>query len=76
LRSVFTVREAREVGADGGHWKLTLAHGGERVDAIWFNTGSDCPTIPGSCVRLVFTPEANWWRGQRRLQIRIQARAD
>ena len=76
LRSVFTVREAREVGADGGHWKLTLAHGGERVDAIWFNAGSDCPAIPGSCVRLVFTPEANWWRGQRRLQIRIQARAD
>jgi single-stranded-DNA-specific exonuclease len=73
LRSFFTVRAAREVGADGGHWKLTLSHGNQRVEAIWFNAGRDCPVPVGEEARLVFTPEANWWQGQRRLQIRIQA---
>lgn len=73
LRSVFTVRAAREVGAEGGHWRLALDHGGQRLDAIWFQVGSDCPVPIGEPVRLVFTPEANWWQGRRRLQIRIQA---
>lgn len=72
LRSLFTVRAAREVGADGGHWKLTLSHGSQRVDAIWFSAGRACPVPVGEETRLVFTPEANWWQGQRRLQIRIQ----
>jgi len=72
LRSLFMVRAAREVGADGGHWKLTLSHGSQRVDAIWFNAGRDCPVPVGAEALLVFTPEANWWQGQRRLQIRIQ----
>jgi single-stranded-DNA-specific exonuclease len=73
LRSFFTVRAAREVGVDGGHWKLTLSHGSQRVEAIWFNAGRDCPVPVGKEARLVFTPEANWWQGQRRLQVRIQA---
>jgi single-stranded-DNA-specific exonuclease len=73
LRSSFTVRASREVGAEGGHWKLTLSHGSQRVDAIWFNAGRDCPLAVGEGARLVFTPEANWWQGQRRLQIRVLA---
>ena len=73
LRSVFTVRAAREVGAEGGHWKLALDHGGQRLDAIWFQAGRDCPVAIGESVRLAFTPEANWWQGRRRLQIRVQA---
>lgn len=73
LRAVFTVRAARAVGADGDHWKLSLTDGGRRVDGIWFSAGPRCPVAVGAAARLVFTPEANWWQGQRRLQIRILA---
>ncbi|AHE97565.1 single-stranded-DNA-specific exonuclease RecJ [Thioalkalivibrio paradoxus] len=74
FRSQFTVLEAREVGAAGGHWRLALRHGGVRLGGIWFGAGRDAPVRPGEVVPLVFTPEANWWQGQRRLQIRVLAR--
>lgn len=74
LRSCFTVRRTREVGATGGHWRLTLDHGGHPVDGIWFNAGPVCPVTAGEAAVLVFTPEANWWQGQPRLQARILAR--
>ncbi|AGA34360.1 Single-stranded-DNA-specific exonuclease RecJ [Thioalkalivibrio nitratireducens DSM 14787] len=73
FRSRFNVLEAREVGASGGHWRLALRHGGARVDGIWFGAGRDAPVRPGEDVQLVFTPEANWWRGQRRIQVRALA---
>lgn len=74
LRAAFGVRRTREVGSAGGHWRLTLDHGGRPVDGIWFNAGPACPVTAGETAVLVFTPEANWWQGQPRLQARIFAR--
>lgn len=74
LRGAFTVRRTREVGNAGGHWRLTLDHGGQPVDSIWFNTGRCCPVTAGETAVLLFTPEANWWQGRPRLQLRIHAR--
>lgn len=73
LRGDFTVRQIREVGKTGGHWRVTLDHGGQAVDGIWFNAGPHCPVAPAETVRLLFTPEANWWQGRPRLQVRIHA---
>jgi single-stranded-DNA-specific exonuclease len=71
LRGVFTVHEAREIGSEGGHWRLKLGLGRQPVDAIWFGVGHSCPVTPGEPVRLVFRPEANWWQGTPRLQLQI-----
>jgi single-stranded-DNA-specific exonuclease len=74
LRGAFTVCRVREVGNAGAHWRLTLDHGGSPVDGIWFNAGPQCPVTSGETAVLLFTPEANWWQGRPRLQIRIVAR--
>lgn len=74
LRGAFTVRRTREVGKAGGHWRLTLDPGGQSVDGIWFNAGPSCPVTAGETAVLLFTPEANWWQGRPRLQLRIHAR--
>ncbi len=74
LRGAFTVRRTREVGNTGGHWRLTLDHGGRPVDGIWFNAGPICPVTSGETAVLLFTPEANWWQGQPRLQARVLTR--
>lgn len=71
LRGVFSIREAREMGSEGGHWRLGLLHGRQKIDGIWFSVGHSCPVSPGDTVRLVFRPEANWWRGSPRLQVQI-----
>jgi single-stranded-DNA-specific exonuclease len=74
LRGAFTVCRVRAVGSAGAHWRLTLDHGGHPIDGIWFNAGPACPVTPGESALLLFTPEANWWQGRPRLQIRIVAR--
>lgn len=76
LRGVFTVHEAREIGAEGGHWRLRLSLGRQPVDAIWFGVGGSCPVTLGAPVRFVFRPEANWWQGTARLQVQILGISD
>lgn len=73
LRGRFDVLTVREMGQDGGHWRLQLAGERRRLEAIWFNAGRRCPVQPGQTARLVFTPELNWWRGESRLQLRVLA---
>ena len=76
LRGRFHVLFAKEVGIDGGHWRLRLQHGEHAVDAIWFNAGRICPLALNTETDLVFTPDTNWWKGECKVQIRIHACAD
>ncbi len=65
----FVVTDARAMGQDGRHWRLSLQ---PKLEGVWFNAGSDCPVDLDRSVRLLFRPEANWWNGRRRLQLVIE----
>jgi single-stranded-DNA-specific exonuclease len=66
------VIEARPVGADQTHLKLTLDGGRYPVDGIAFGM-ADLQPLPGDRVDVVYIPEINVFRGQERLQIRVKA---
>lgn len=58
----------------GGHLKMALMHGatGQRLDAIAFRqTGEH---LPADCeqVRIVYRPDVNEYRGERRLQLLVE----
>jgi single-stranded-DNA-specific exonuclease len=69
---VFRLLERRVVG--NGHLKLTLAEPGSRlhVDAIAFRQNGDL--LPSDCqqVRIVYRPDVNEYRGERRLQLFVE----
>ncbi len=66
----------RGVG-DGSHLKLTVCNRhGEAFDGIWFSAvrpGQASPVAEGQPVRLAYVPEANHFRGNTKLQLRVQA---
>lgn len=66
------VLDARPVGADQTHLKLTLDGGRHPVDGIAFGM-ADLMPAPGDRVDVVYIPEINVFRGQERLQIRVKA---
>ena len=63
--------EARPVGSDGKHLKLTLATGQEPQDAIGFGLGNRIGEL-GERVDLVYQLEVNEWNGARSLQLNVQ----
>lgn len=67
------VLDLRPVG-DGTHLKLSVGIGPDRFDAIWFGAIRDgvCPVRIGQAVRMAFEPDANTFRGETRLQLRIR----
>ncbi len=67
--AAFVVTDARAMGQDGTHWRLSLR---PNLEAVWFHAGVDCPVDLGVPVRLLFRPEANWWNGARRLQLVVE----
>lgn len=69
----FVATAATPMGQDGQHWRLHLQPG---LEAVWFNAGVDCPLDLDAPVTLLFRPEANWWKGRRRLQLLIAGRSD
>ena len=71
------VLDARRVGKDRSHLKLTLGANERALDAIAFGFG-DMGIQKGDVVDVVYIPEINRFRGVDRLQIRIKAmrRAD
>lgn len=73
-RFIATLRlaKAKEIGQDGGHWKLLLRAGDRTVEAIWFGIGPEMPIDVGSDARFVFELQANHWQGRRRLQLGIK----
>lgn len=63
----------RPVG-DGTHLKLLLGIGPDRFDAIWFGAVRDgvCPVEMGQVVRVAFELDANTFRDETRLQLRVR----
>lgn len=65
--------EVRPVG-DGSHLKLSVRIGPDRFDAIWFGAVREgvCPVGTGQTVRMAFELDANTFRGETRLQLRVR----
>jgi single-stranded-DNA-specific exonuclease len=67
----FSVVSQRIVGQN--HLKLVLqpTDGGNIIDGIAFNTGSEVPDYTHTGVRVVYKPDANTFRGRTNLQLMI-----
>lgn len=66
-----TVLEAREVGSDGKHLKLTLAAQGRSWPAIGFKLGALAARLPRR-VDVVYHLAANQWNGEPSLELVVQ----
>jgi single-stranded-DNA-specific exonuclease len=73
FRAEGRILSLREVG-DGTHLKLTMGIGPDRFDAIWFGAvhNNMCPVKSGELVRMAFELDANNFRNETRLQLRIR----
>lgn len=74
---VFLLKDAqaqdlRPVGREGAHLKLSLYQAGEAREAIAFRMGPMADRMPER-VDVLFTPEANTWNGQTRVQCQVKA---
>jgi single-stranded-DNA-specific exonuclease len=68
-----SVLNARQVGADGKHLKLTLENKGKVFDAIAFGFGNLSSKLsPGESIDAVYVFEENVWNGNRNLQLKIR----
>lgn len=65
------VREARTVGAEGKHLKLTVTDGWVTYDAIAFQQGHWLQAMP-KAVDLLYRFEANEFNGRSRLQLNVR----
>ena len=65
------VAEARLVGGQGTHLKMSLYDEGSIHDAIAFRLGHRLPEADGR-IDLVFRPSVDEWRGRKRLQLVVQ----
>ncbi|WP_414040018.1 single-stranded-DNA-specific exonuclease RecJ [Acidithiobacillus sp. M4-SHS-6] len=63
----------RPVG-DGTHLKMLLDIGPGRFDAIWFGAARDgvCPVAMGQIIQIAFELDANTFRDETRLQLRVR----
>jgi single-stranded-DNA-specific exonuclease len=67
-----TVVEAKTVGRDAAHLRLTLRHKGRAVDAIAFRRG-DRPPVRGSTIDLAFHAERETYLGLESVRWNVQA---
>jgi single-stranded-DNA-specific exonuclease len=67
------ILSVRPVG-DGTHLKLLMGIGPNRFDAIWFGAVHDgvCPVETGQIVRAIFELDANTFRDETSLQLRVR----
>jgi single-stranded-DNA-specific exonuclease len=67
------ILSVRPVG-DGTHLKLLVGIGPNRFDAIWFGAVRDgvCPVETGQLVRVTFELDANTFRDETSLQLRVR----
>ena len=75
FRASAAVVEARAVGADGAHLKLTLAQGGHRLGGIAFREGHRAGELSGG-VDALFVPKLNSYMGRTEPQLEVRALAD
>lgn len=64
------VREARVMGADGRHLRLSLDKSG--AEHVWFGGGVGAPLLESRRVQALTSWEPNVWRGEKRWQARWQ----
>lgn len=71
----FEIAEARTVGKDGKHWKLTLSHpssAGHTFDAVGWSMKTLHPDLgPGHRLSLICQLEENAWNGRTTLQLKL-----
>lgn len=75
FRAKAEVVDARAVGADGAHLKLTLAQGGHRLGGIAFREGRRAGDLAGG-VDALFVPSLNSWMGRAEPQLEVRALTD
>ena len=75
FRAGCDVVEARAVGAEGAHLKLTLAQGGHRLGGIAFREGARAAELAGR-VDALFVPKLNHYMGRTEPQLEVRALAD
>ena len=75
FRARATVLEARAVGVDGAHLKLTLAGDGRRIGGIAFREGAMAERFSGGECRadVLFTPNLNTYMGRTEVQMQVRA---
>ena len=73
FRATASVVDARDVGAEGAHLKLTLAQGGHRLDGIAFRMGG---MSLSDRVDALFVPGLNTYMGRTAPQLQVKALAD
>lgn len=75
FRATADVIEARAVGAEGAHLKLTLAQGGHRLGGIAFREGARADSLPNR-VDALFAPSLNRYMGRVEPQLEVRALAN
>ena len=75
FRATASVVDARAVGAEGAHLKLTLAQGGHRLGGIAFRAGARAGALAGE-VDALFVPKMNTYMGRTEPQLEVRALAD
>ncbi|MGB4833459.1 MAG: DHHA1 domain-containing protein, partial [Candidatus Moraniibacteriota bacterium] len=68
------IEQARTVGKDGKHWKLTLSHPAltHSFDAVGWSMVSTFPDLgPGNQLSIVCQIEENAWNGRSTLQLKL-----
>ena len=75
FRATASVVDARAVGAEGAHLKLTLAQGGRRLGGIAFRAGHRAGELSGD-VDALFVPKLNTWMGRTEAQLEVRALSD
>lgn len=74
FRATAEVVEARSVGAEGAHLKLTLAQGGHRVGGIFFREGKRAAELSDGCpVDALFAPKLDTYMGRTSAQLEVKA---
>jgi single-stranded-DNA-specific exonuclease len=72
---IFTVRQARIVGAEPVHLALKLEKKGREFQGIWFRAVDNPGDIPdikqGNTIRCVYKLKSNHFRGQTKLQLLV-----
>ena len=77
FRAVAEVVEARPVGMDGAHLKLTLSQEGHRLGGIAFREGPRAGELQGDCpVDALFVPKLNTYMGATSAQLEVKAIAN
>ena len=74
FRASAEVVEARAVGAEGAHLKLTLSQGGRRLGGIAFREGHRAEALSGR-VDALFVPKLNTYMGRTEPQLEARALA-